>query len=199
MSLSSFGPRVAVLCSLAVLATSPVFAQESSVPGGAASTTRRNVIALAGMFNHAVEIGGSVPTDTGGALLRWTRRTDARWLGGQPAFGVELVPYLVVDQEPRAYGGGASFLYEHRFLPDRSIRPVARLGLGLLLTDYEVPTEGSKTNASMFVGAGAEIGLGRSSWLTLEYRFQHLTNLGSSGRNPGINTHGVALGFARAF
>jgi len=187
---------VSVLGSL--LGASPLLAQET-VASGMPEPMPRNVIALAGVFNHAVEIAGSVPTDTGGALLRWTRRTDARWLGGEAAFGVELVPYVVVDQEPRAHGGGAHLLYEHRFLPERSVRPVARLGLGVLLTDYEVPTQASRTNASMFAGAGAEIGLGRASWLSLEYRFQHLTGMGGGERNPGIYTHGLALGFAYAF
>jgi hypothetical protein len=198
MSLYTCRLLAAVVCCIA-LVPSVAIAQDSDAGPAAAGASRRHVFALAADLGHAVEIGDSVPTDTGGALLRWTRRSGARWLGGEPAFGVELTPYTVVDQEPRAHGGGASFLYEHRLLPESSVRPVLRLGLGALLTDYEVPTEASRTNATMFVGGGAEVGLGRASWLTIEYRFHHLTGVGSGERNPGIYTHRIALGYARAF
>jgi len=156
----------------------------------------RHVISVSASYGNAVEINGSVPTDTAALWVRWTRRLAKHFAGGEPAWGVEIVPLLRVEQRPRAFGGGAHLVYEHRFVPANSVRPVFRAGAGMVFTNHKVPVGETRYNFSLFAGAGVEIDVGKHQWLTVEYRLHHVSNADTGVRNPGINSHTIGFGFS---
>ncbi len=199
-------PARTLLYALALCALpSAAIAQQVSttVDQGASSTTQvvrpsRNVLAVAAAYGFAAEINGSVSTDPTSLWVRWTHRTRAKVLGGEPAWGFELTPFMTVNQEPRAFGAGGHFIYEHRWLPDGPVRPLLRSGAGMVFTNKTVPVGETRYNFSLFAGAGVEFEVGRGQWLTLEYRLHHISNADTGFRNPGINAHALGFGFAWA-
>jgi hypothetical protein len=164
-----------------------------------AARVRRNLLVVSGSLGYAVVINGSAPIDDASVWIRWTRRTRTRFAGGEPAWGFELVPLVRVSQEPTAYGAGGHFVYENRFLPDRRVRPVFRAGAGMLFTDHAVPVGETRYNFSLFAGSGLEFDFGSHTWLTLEYRFHHVSNADTGDRNIGINSHALGLGVGWSF
>lgn len=191
-----------ILCSL----SSAAIGQQATatVAGGEApddqvESEKRNVLTIAASYGFAAEINSSVPTDLASVWVRWTHRTRGRFAGGEPAWGVELVPVMIVDQEPRAYGAGWHFIYEHRWSPDGRVRPVLRTGAGMVFTNRDVPVGETSYNFSLFAGAGLELAVGDEQWLSLEYRLRHISNADTGVRNPGINAHTLGFGFAWAF
>lgn len=190
------------LCALPTVAIaqqdSVAIDQRSSSTDGVARP-RRNILTVAAAYGFATEINGSVPTDASSLWIRWTHRTRARFLGGEPAWGFELVPVMTVNQEPRAYGAGGHFVYEHRWRPDGHVRPVLRTGAGMVFTNKAVPVGETRYNFSLFAGAGVEFEVARGRWFTLEYRLHHISNADTGFRNPGINAHTVGFGIAWAF
>ena len=77
------------LCALPTVAIaqqdSVAIDQRSSSTDGVARP-RRNILTVAAAYGFATEINGSVPTDASSLWIRWTHRTRARFLGGEPAW-----------------------------------------------------------------------------------------------------------------
>ncbi len=180
----------------------PALAQQDTSPEPGSSPTEspgRNLLAVSASYGNAIEINGSVRTDIGGVWIRWTRMTEERVLGAQPAYGFEVAPFLTVDQDPRAYGFGGRFVYEQRWRPERSFRPVLRAGVGMMYTDRAVPVGETHHNFSLFAGMGIEAALGDRIALSLEYRLHHVSNAKTGNRNPGINTHTILIGLIHRY
>ncbi len=121
--------------------------------------------AVAGSYGLGSEINSSKEIDIGSMWVRWTQVLGGpesvagtkRFLGGQPAVGIEVSPYSTFDQVPRAWGGGWHLVYEHRLRPQHKVRPVLRAGSGMLFTSRNVPPGETRFNYTLFVGAGVEI------------------------------------------
>ncbi len=193
---------VTTLCALPSSAHAQAASQsssESTSPPQEVIRARRNILAIAAAYGLAAEINGSVPTNASSLWIRWTHRTTARVAAGEPAWGFELMPVITVDQEPRAYGAGGHFVYEHRWLPGGRVRPVLRIGAGMVFTNRAVPVGETRYNFSLFAGGGLEFEVARGRSLTLEYRLHHISNADTGFRNPGINAHTVGFGVAWAF
>ncbi len=180
-----------LVCAQPALAQQP--ASSPTEPPG------RNLFAVSASYGKATEINGSVEADIASVWLRWTHMTEGRFLGGQPAYGFEVAPFLVVDQTPRAHGFSGHFVYEQRWRPQRSFRPVLRAGVGMMYTDRRVPVGETHYNFSLFVGLGIEAALSERSVLSLEYRLHHVSNANIGRINPGINAHTILLGLIHRY
>jgi len=161
----------------------------------AQSTPSPDIFAVGVSRGFAVEVNGSAAVDSDTLWFRWTRRPGGRVLGGEPAVGVEVIPLIRFHQDPRAYGGGLRLMLENRFRPHAPVRPVFRIAAGMIFTNRRVPAGETHHNFTALAGVGLEIDISRSNALSVEYRFQHLSNADTGGfRNPGINDHSVLLG-----
>lgn len=192
----------ASILSFLLACAQPALAQQETIPQPASTPTAtvgRNLFAVSASYGKATQINASVDTDIAGAWLRWTRMTKGHFLGAQPAYGFEVAPFLVVDQNPRAHGIVGHFVYEQRWLPQRSFRPVLRAGVGMMYTERRVPVGETHYNFSLFAGMGVEAALGARTALSLEYRLHHLSNANTGNRNLGINAHTILIGVIRRY
>ncbi len=209
-------------CSSLILAilslATPVLAQDTAPPlelPEPASRTEdvqakrpgHNRWAVAGSHGIGAQINGSKEIDIDSVWVRWTRvlggqdvlASTKKFLGGQPAVGVELSPFSYFDQSPSAWGAAWSLVYEHRLRPARSVRPVIRAGTGTLFTSRRVPPGETRFNYTLFVGAGVEFAVSERRAIQIDYRLHHVSNAGTGPANPGINAHTVVVGLAWGF
>lgn len=194
--------RLRLLILIVTLAyAQPLMAQQDTTGNSAppADPSKRNILAVNVAYGAAISYNGSVETDLAALLVRWTHTTNGRVLGGQPAWGVELIPLITVDQQPRAYGAGWHLIYEQRYRTQAAVRPVLSLGAGMIFTDKKVPIGETHYNFSLLVGAGVEIDLSPRTALNLGYRLRHVSNANTGVRNPGINAHTLLVGISRSF
>ena len=108
---------------------------------------------------------------------------------------MDAVPiFLVLQRSNTAYGISLSPLgLKWDFVPHGRVVPYFELGGGILFTNHEVPAGTSSLNFT----PGAALGfhrLGDKFAWSLEARFQHISDAGLSGFNPGINTVQVRVG-----
>ena len=100
---------------------------------------------------------------------------------------------IVVDQQPRAAGGGLNLLIRYTWTSGRW-RPSLLGGAGVVFTDEQVPPGETTHNFSPQAGVGVAYMLEPNWALSGEYRFHHLSNKGATETNPGINSHLVLFG-----
>ena len=146
-----------------------------SVPGGTQHT---------GVFNAGLRYGWILTGTHGPAFLR-----------GNFEYVLDAIPiFLVFQPANTAYGVGLSPLgLKWNFVPRGRVVPYFELGGGVLFTNHEVPTGTSSVNFT----PGAAVGfhhVGESMTWSLEARFQHISDAGLSGFNPGMNTIQVRVG-----
>ena len=115
-------------------------------------------------------------------------------------FGVmiELVPYLGVDQEPRATGAGVNLMFRYMYAGEHW-RPLITFGAGIVRTDELVPPGEAKRNYAPQGGVGLQYMFSPSFGIDIEYRFHHMSNNGQTEHNPGIDTQLVLFGLAWSF
>jgi hypothetical protein len=147
---------------------------------------------------HSVA-GGTSNTGIFSAGLRYgwilTGLHGRSFLRGNFEYVLDAVPiFLVFQPANTAYGLGLNPLgLKWDFVPHGRIVPYFELGGGVLFTNHEVPTGTSSVNFT----PGAALGfhhLGEKLTWSLEARFQHISDAGLSGFNPGVNTVQVRLG-----
>ena len=146
-----------------------------SVPGGTQHT---------GVFNAGLRYGWILTGTHGPSFLR-----------GNFEYVLDAIPiFLVFQPANTAYGVGLSPLgLKWTFVPRGRVVPYFELGGGVLFTNHEVPTGTSSVNFT----PGAAVGfhhVGESMTWSLEARFQHISDAGLSGFNPGMNTIQVRVG-----
>jgi hypothetical protein len=174
-----------------ILCASAAFAQTGPAQGG-------NEIQVWAGGGHSVA-GGTGNTGVFSAGLRYgwilTGPHGPSFLGGNFEYVVDAVPiFLVFQPANTAYGLSLNPLgLKWDFVAHGRIVPYFELGGGVLYTNHEVPTGTSSVNFT----PGAALGfhhLGEKMTWSLEARFQHISDAGLSGLNPGINTVQVRLG-----
>jgi lipid A 3-O-deacylase len=147
---------------------------------------------------HSVS-GGTGNTGVFSAGLRYgwilTGTHGPSFLKGNFEYVVDAVPiFLVFQPANTAYGLCLSPLgLKWDFVPHGRVSPYFELGGGLLVTNHEAPTGTSSLNFT----PGAALGfhhLGDKFTWSLEARFQHISDAGLSGLNPGINSVQVRFG-----
>lgn len=149
---------------------------------------------LAGYADGKVIDSQRTATDFTMLVIRWSRPLG----GSADRFGavslmIETIPFLAIDQQPRAYGAGFNLLL--RLALGKGIwQPALVGGIGMLVATDEVPPGESKFNWMPQVGVALRRRLDEQFSLSLEYRFHHISNGGLTQSNPGINTHLFLLG-----
>jgi hypothetical protein len=108
--------------------------------------------------------------------LQWRLDLSAGWLGSSSADGAigTLGPTLILErlQFPLSVEGGIS-------------------PTGLTRFDYGTKNFGSYFQFTSHAGLNCDV----TSHVRLSYRFQHMSNAGLSGHNPGLNLHMLGLSY----
>lgn len=184
------GRWVAFLCVFALFCVGG-FAQNVPESGG-------NEIQVWAAGGHSVS-GGTSNRGVFSAGLRYgwvlTDLHGPSFLKGNFEYVLDAVPIYVVFQPANtSLGLGLNPLgLKWNFVPHGRIVPYFELGGGVLFTNHAVPPGTSSTNFT----PGAALGfhrVGEKFTWSLEARFQHISDAGLSGLNPGINTVQVRLG-----
>jgi opacity protein-like surface antigen len=100
-----------------------------------------------------------------------------------------------------SYIAGCTLWLRYNFVPRNStgLVPYAQAGAGFVSTDIDHSIVGQPFNFNLDLALGARYFVGRNWALSLEYRYQHISNAGLNDRNVGINAHGPVLGVSYFF
>ncbi len=121
------------------------------------------------------------------------------WLRGNFEVAGEGFGSAIFDG-PGSYIAGVTVWGRYNFVPVKSrFVPFAEAGLGLTSTDIDREIVGQPFNFNLDLGLGTRYFLSQKWALTLEYRFQHISNANTGRHNLGINAQGPVLGVAHVF
>ena len=76
------------------------------------------------------------------------------------------------------------------------MKPYVALDSGPLFTSSEFPPRTSHVNFMSGLALGVSVPHGKYRW-SVEFRYAHISNVGLSSNNPGLNTVGVRIGFGQ--
>jgi lipid A 3-O-deacylase len=149
-----------------------------SVPGGTKDTHA---------VNAGVRLGKVLTDDHGGGFVR-----------GNFEWSADLIPvYYVLQPAPakNAYGAGFNPVnLKWNFTKSARTVPYLELGGGVLFTNTEVPFATSTVNFVTHAALGFHFFVRDRRALTMNVRYEHISNAGLSVPNPGINTVQFQLG-----
>jgi hypothetical protein len=149
-----------------------------SVPGGTKDTQA---------INAGVRLGKVLTDDLGGGFVR-----------GNFEWSADLIPvYYVLQPAPAKNGYGAGFNpvnLKWNFTNSARTVPYLELGGGVLFTNTEVPAATSTVNFVTHAALGIHFFVRGKRALSLNVRYEHISNAGLSVPNPGINTVQFQLG-----
>jgi hypothetical protein len=148
-----------------------------SVPGGTKDTQA---------FNLGVRVGKVLTADHGGSYLR-----------GNFEWSADAIPfYSLLHPANNVYGAGFNPLnLKWNFTHSASTVPYLELGGGVLFTNREVPVGTSSVNFLTHAALGVHFFLRKRQAITVNTRYEHISNAGLATPNPGINTVQFQLGF----
>jgi len=182
-----------------------LFSLVAALPLAAATPTAFNVFATDGQNPDNVHGHSSFHTITfeltypePRRLQRWSRLHDTE-VGA-------AISYHDIHQ-PRSWFGHrygdpddavraeSLFLFaRHYWRAAGDFRPFVDLGTGPMWSNRRVPAATSRLNANSQMGAGVTL-FASSRWpIIAGYRFQHISNGGFTGRNPGLDIHSFFAG-----
>ena len=99
-----------------------------------------------------------------------------------------------------SYIAGMTVWGRYNFVPLKSrFVPFVEFGLGLTSTDIDRDIVGQPFNFNIDVGVGTRYFVAEKWALTLEYRYQHISNANTGQHNLGINANGPMLGVTHLF
>jgi opacity protein-like surface antigen len=106
-----------------------------------------------------------------------------------------------VFEGPGGYIAGGTLWLRYNFVPRSSIGlvPYAQAGGGVLSTDIDHSIVGDPFNFNLDAGVGVRYLAGRNWSISLEFRYQHISNANVNHRNLGINAAGPILGVSYFF
>ncbi|HEY1662731.1 MAG TPA: acyloxyacyl hydrolase [Verrucomicrobiae bacterium] len=98
------------------------------------------------------------------------------------------------------YISGTTFWLRYNFVPAAGrFVPYAQLGGGVTETDLDRRIEGRNFNFNLGLGVGVRCLLAPNWSANLEYRYQHISNAGTSYPNVGINADGPVISLSYFF
>jgi lipid A 3-O-deacylase len=150
-----------------------------SVPGGTKDTQA---------IDAGVRLGKVLTGDHGGSFLR-----------GNFEWSADVMPvYYVLQPAPakNAYGAGFNPVnLKWNFTHSARTVPYFELGGGVLFTNTEVPLNTSTVNFVTHAALGFHFFVRARGALSLNVRYEHISNAGLAVPNPGINTVQFQLGW----
>ena len=120
------------------------------------------------------------------------------WFQGRHELFVELPLHLVVDPKT-AEMTGAYFLGSWKFTSLGPWLPYAFAGGGIVYTNLDLPTMGTKLNFSYQGGTGLQYLIRKDLALMAEYRYQHISNAGTGSPNEPLNSSHFLVGFTKYY
>ena len=151
----------------------------TSVPGGTSDTQ---------VFSLGLRGGKVLTGDHLGGFLR-----------GNFEYAFDLVPAYIVFQRQNTYGTGFDpVVLKWNFTSSSRVTPFFEIVGGTLFSSDDVPPGTSSVNFRSGAGLGFQIPLrGSATHLTLEAKYEHISNAGLASPNPGINTVHFVLGWGK--
>lgn len=116
-----------------------------------------------------------------------------KWYGGKHSLMLEL-PFSMILNPDTAPMTGLNFLGSWTFTADERVQPYLLGGGGVVYTSADIKGLGSELNGNWQFGAGLRFMLKGGNQLVLEYRFHHISNLGSKSPNDPLNSSKFLLG-----
>ena len=117
------------------------------------------------------------------------------WYQGRHEVLLELPYHLALDHDGRSMVGG--YVLGHwRFTSLDRFVPYLLAGGGPLFVDLGLPTMGTKLCFSYQGGTGLQYLIDKSTALSLEYRYHHISNAGTASPNEPINSNKILLGIS---
>jgi lipid A 3-O-deacylase len=106
-----------------------------------------------------------------------------------------------VYEGPGSFIAGGTLWLRYNFVPRNSHKlvPFIEGGGGAVSTDIDHGLVGQPFNFNLDVGAGVRYFVGRNWAVSLEYRYQHISNANTGKHNVGINADGPFLGVSYFF
>jgi len=172
------------------------FAGGHSVPGGTSGVS---------VFDLGLRLGKVLTQDHGSTFLR-----------GNFEYAVDLVPLYLIHQPhivscvsslsgttcaqatQTVYGGGFNPInLKWNFTSAKHLTPYLELGGGTLFSTQNVPAGTNNVNFRTHASLGAHLWSqagGSSRGVTVEVRYEHISNAGLASPNPGINTVQAMIG-----
>jgi lipid A 3-O-deacylase len=149
-----------------------------SVPGGTKDVQTVNL---------GIRLGKVLTDDHGGSFLR-----------GNFEWAADLIPlYYIRQSNNNAFGGGFNPLnLKWNFTNSTHAIPYLELGGGVLFTNTEVPIGTSTVNFMTHGAVGLHLFVRPGQALTVNTRFEHISNAGLATPNPGINSIQFSAGFS---
>ena len=122
-------------------------------------------------------------------------------IGKKVALGVEFHHAWVFQDAPGAFVQGVSPLVRVKLTGKPVMNWYVETGPGVSWSDLATPARGTKFNYLFQAGTGLIRRVGRTSHVTLAYRFFHLSNNGREGKdhNPDLEMMGGYFGWSFSF
>jgi lipid A 3-O-deacylase len=120
------------------------------------------------------------------------------WFQGRHELLVELPLHLVVDPKT-AVMTGTYFLGSWKFTSLGPWLPYAFAGGGIVYTNLDLPTMGTKLNFSYQGGTGLQYLIRQDLAIMGEYRYQHISNAGTGTPNEPLNSSHFLVGITRFY
>ena len=115
------------------------------------------------------------------------------WYRGHHSLLVE-VPFTWVFDPDTAPMVGVNVLGAWTFTSSQEVLPYFFGGGGVVYTDANIPGLGSELNGNWQFGGGVRFKMAGGNWLSVEYRFHHISNTGAKDPNDPINSSKFLLG-----
>jgi lipid A 3-O-deacylase len=167
--------------------------------------------------------GGTRNTSVGDAGFRigkiLTDEHGSGWVRGNLEYAVDLIPLYVLSgpfkivpsgvgtcavgakcgpllANETAYGGGFNpFIVRWNFTSGKRLAPFLELGGGVLFTNKDLPLASSNVNFTPQAAIGMNIFTRAKRAVSLDFRYEHISNAGLAKPNPGINTLQGGIGY----
>lgn len=117
------------------------------------------------------------------------------WYQGRHELLLELPYHLVVNQEGRSMVG-ANVLGCWVFTGAENFTPYFFVGGGILYVDAGIASMGSRLNGTYQAGGGVQRFISNDMALFGEYRYHHISNLGTASPNEPLNSSKFLIGIA---
>ena len=186
--------RYSLFIACVLLASPLCWAQAGPEQGG-------NEVEIWAGGGHSVS-GGRGDTGAFNAGLRYgwiiTGPHLPGFLRGRFEYAVDAVPLFFVFQPANtAFGAGFDpIALKWNFVRHGRLSPYLELCGGTLFTNHDVPFGTNPVNFTDQAAFGVHI-LGARHNVSLELRYEHISNAGLATPNPGVNTVQVRLGAGR--
>jgi len=178
--------------------------------------------AVWGQGGHSVS-GGISNTSVGDAGFRigkvLTEEHFSGWARGNLEYAIDLIPLYVLSgpfqpvptgvgtcvvgakcgfrfAQQTVYGGAFNpSIARWNFTSGKRLAPFVELGGGVLFTNHDIPFGSSNVNFTPQAAIGVNIFTREKRAVSLDFRYEHISNAGLAKPNPGINTIQGGIGY----